>query len=199
MPSPNPDCSEPASTATTSPSRVRGRQAPPGIFPDWRPRTTAPGRSWSEAISRVMTSIETEDVDEHGHQGFVGAEARYAAPKEISSPSVGARRSRSDSHFAARAFPGHGTGSSFARRPLCTGGSRARRSTFGVEQSQPDPRLLSLAVGRPVSITSLAGFTPEEDGGSAEPRRPIQLLWQIPHNPDPPEKARERGRCCSRP
>jgi len=48
---------------------------------------------------------------------------------------------------------------------------------------------LSLAVGRPVSVLAVTGYLDDytEPNGS---RRPIEMLWQVPHNPDPPERAR---------
>lgn len=45
---------------------------------------------------------------------------------------------------------------------------------------------LSLAVGRAVSITSVAGFRGEDRSEDRGPRRPIEILWEIPHNPEPP-------------
>jgi hypothetical protein len=48
---------------------------------------------------------------------------------------------------------------------------------------------LSLAVGRPVSILAVTGYLDDyaESNGS---RRPIDLMWQVPHNPDPPARGR---------
>lgn len=48
---------------------------------------------------------------------------------------------------------------------------------------------LSLAVGRPVSILSVSGYLDDYAEASGT-RRPIELLWQVPHNPDPPERSR---------
>lgn len=49
---------------------------------------------------------------------------------------------------------------------------------------------LSLAIGRPVSISSVTGF--QDDYLRERPKvpMPIELLWAVPHNPDPPEKPR---------
>ena len=46
--------------------------------------------------------------------------------------------------------------------------------------------LLSLAVGRPVAILAVTGYQDDfvRDGSGAH--LPIQVLWGIPHNPDPP-------------
>ncbi|HEY6729727.1 MAG TPA: HEPN domain-containing protein [Solirubrobacterales bacterium] len=48
---------------------------------------------------------------------------------------------------------------------------------------------LSLAVGRPVSVLAVTGYLDDyaESNGS---RRPIDLMWQVPHNPNPPERGR---------
>jgi len=50
---------------------------------------------------------------------------------------------------------------------------------------------LSLAIGRPVAILSVTGF--QNDYLRERPRvaMPIELLWGIKHNPDPPKKARQ--------
>jgi hypothetical protein len=48
---------------------------------------------------------------------------------------------------------------------------------------------LTLAVGRPVSVISVTGYRDAygDDGRLV----PIELLWAIPHNPDPPAKRRD--------
>jgi hypothetical protein len=48
----------------------------------------------------------------------------------------------------------------------------------------------SLAAGRPVSVISVAGFLEPHTSGKPTPSRPIQIYWQIPHNPERPAAAR---------
>lgn len=147
--------------------------------------------TWS-SVSGFKTSIETEDINEQGHQGFVGAEARYVAPEEVSIP-----LGRGEEIALGFTFRGEGLPRPRDRVEL--------RQEAAVHWRFPRPvdlpsvfkkvsqirDFLSLAVGRPVSITSVVGFKPMEDEESAESRRPVELLWQIPHNPEPPKKARE--------
>jgi hypothetical protein len=50
---------------------------------------------------------------------------------------------------------------------------------------------LSLAVGRPVAILEVTGYRDDFADESTRLAHPIGVLWGVPHNPDPPEKARE--------
>jgi ApeA N-terminal domain 1/Apea-like HEPN len=45
---------------------------------------------------------------------------------------------------------------------------------------------LSLAIGRPVTILSVTGYQADFVREQTGQMIPIELLWQIPHNPDPP-------------
>lgn len=49
---------------------------------------------------------------------------------------------------------------------------------------------LSLAVGRPVAILSVTGFQDDYLREGTTAPLPIELLWGLPHNPDPPTKPR---------
>jgi len=50
---------------------------------------------------------------------------------------------------------------------------------------------LSLAVGRPVAILSVTGYQDDFVREKSETPMPIDLLWRIPHNPDPPTRIRQ--------
>lgn len=50
---------------------------------------------------------------------------------------------------------------------------------------------LSLAVGRPVAILSVTGYQDDHVSERTKLPTPIELLWGIPHDPDPPEKPRD--------
>lgn len=52
---------------------------------------------------------------------------------------------------------------------------------------------LSFAIGRPVTVFSVTGYQDDYVDEHTKTKRPIpiQLLWQVPHNPDPPEKPRQ--------
>lgn len=45
--------------------------------------------------------------------------------------------------------------------------------------------LLSLAVGRPVSIFRVTGYN-DDYCNQADSRKPIELYWEVPYNPEPP-------------
>ena len=49
---------------------------------------------------------------------------------------------------------------------------------------------LSLAIGRPVTILSVTGYQADFVREQTGQMIPIELLWQIPHNPDPPVRRR---------
>jgi hypothetical protein len=49
----------------------------------------------------------------------------------------------------------------------------------------------SLAVGRPVAILSVTGYQDSFTDERTKRPLPIEVLWAIPHNPDPPEKRRD--------
>jgi hypothetical protein len=49
---------------------------------------------------------------------------------------------------------------------------------------------LSLAVGRPVTVLSVTGFKddfPRSDDSLSH--QPVEIVWPIPHNPDPPQRS----------
>ena len=48
----------------------------------------------------------------------------------------------------------------------------------------------TLAVGRPVSVISVTAYQNDYRRSGSERAVPIRLLWEIPHNPDPPSAAR---------
>lgn len=50
---------------------------------------------------------------------------------------------------------------------------------------------LSLAVGRPVAILEVTGYRDDFADERTKLPHPVEILWGIPHNPDPPEKQRD--------
>jgi ApeA N-terminal domain 1 len=49
---------------------------------------------------------------------------------------------------------------------------------------------ISLAVGRPVTVLALTGFQDDHLRPGSTSRQPIELLWEIPHNPESPARPR---------
>lgn len=47
---------------------------------------------------------------------------------------------------------------------------------------------LTLAIGRPVSVLSVTGFQKDYVESRSDAPRPIEMYWQIPHNPPPRDK-----------
>lgn len=147
--------------------------------------------AWTQ-VSGFRTSIETEELDDEGHAAFVGTEVRYEAPDEIRIPLARGEE-------IALRFTCHGRG-------LWGRSDRVEiRQEAALHWRFPRPidlfsvfdrvgqvrNFLSLAVGRPVSITSVAGFKDGHKLGSSNSLSPIDLYWEISHNPDPPESARD--------
>ncbi len=50
---------------------------------------------------------------------------------------------------------------------------------------------LSLAVGRPVAILAVTGYQDDYMRETADTPLPIDLLWELPYNPEPPSRARD--------
>jgi hypothetical protein len=50
---------------------------------------------------------------------------------------------------------------------------------------------LTLAVGRPVAVLSVTGYRDDFTDDRTKRPLPIELLWHVPRNPDPPERRRE--------
>jgi hypothetical protein len=50
---------------------------------------------------------------------------------------------------------------------------------------------LSLAVGRPVAILEVTGYRDDFADERTKLPYPVEILWGVPHNPDPPEKQRD--------
>jgi hypothetical protein len=69
---------------------------------------------------------------------------------------------------------------------------RKRTSLHDVFQRVTEVRnFLSLAVGRPVAVLSVTGFQDDHVRDGSDQRLPIELLWGIPYNPDPPTQRRD--------
>ncbi len=55
---------------------------------------------------------------------------------------------------------------------------------------------MSLAVGRPITVLSVTGYRDDFADRTKLPC-PIEILWGIPHNPNPPTKPARRTKCSS--
>jgi len=143
-------------------------------------------------VSSFKTSIECEALDDKGHHAFVGAHVDFEAPEPIVIE-LGSGE-KAELRFGCR-----GVGLLRPRDRIELQQETALHWRFArpgdlasvFEKVGQIRDLLSLAVGRAVSITKVVGFRDSEKVGSSETLRPIELYWEIPHNPEPPSEARE--------
>jgi ApeA N-terminal domain 1 len=143
-------------------------------------------------VSGFQNQMRLEKNEEKGFSSFTGVDIRYEAPDDIDIPL--ARGERAFIRFAAtsKGITGRGTDISLKQEAAFHLRFRRRcdlRTVLGrVSQVR---NFLSLAVGRPVTVFSVSGyrddFVYEQLGAS----RPIELVWQLPRNPEPPAKRRE--------
>jgi hypothetical protein len=148
--------------------------------------------AWTQ-VSGFATSFGTEPLDEEGRVALVRTEVSYEAPDDIHIPL--ARGEEIIIRFTGRS-EGLGRGSERVelRQEAALHWRFSRRADLvSVFRRVGEIRnLLSLAVGRPVSITSVSGFQDAYKQDGTGFRRPIELYWEIPHNPKPPETGRHR-------
>jgi hypothetical protein len=69
--------------------------------------------------------------------------------------------------------------------------ARARDLDYIFDRVGDLRNFLSLAVGRPVAILVVSGYRDDFADERTKLPHPVEILWAVPHNPDPPEKARE--------
>jgi hypothetical protein len=141
--------------------------------------------AWTQ-VSGFKTILETESVDEKDR--VVATEVRYEAPEDIRIPLA-----QGEEILLSFICMGKGLGGGSDRVELRQESSLRWRFArpLGVyevfERVGQIRNFLSLAVGRPVSITSVTGFQDSYTHHGTDLPRPIELHWSIPHNPEPPE------------
>ena len=69
--------------------------------------------------------------------------------------------------------------------------SRPRNLEHVFERVGDLRNFLSLAIGRPVAVLSVTGYRDNFADDHTKRPVPIEILWGIPHNPEPPEKPRQ--------
>jgi ApeA N-terminal domain 1 len=145
-------------------------------------------------VSGFKTSIESERLDDKGHHAFIGAHVDFEAPKPI-------QIELSRGEKLELKFGCHGEGLWRPRDRVELQQETALHWRFARPVGLPSVfekvgqirDLLSLAVGRAVSITKVVGFQDSLNVGNSETLRPIEIYWEIPHNPEPPSEARHPG------
>jgi hypothetical protein len=147
--------------------------------------------AWT-TVSGIKPAPTFEELNEEGGLGFVSVDVRYEGPEPISIPI--SKSEEMSIRFTATNSGLFGRSDHFELRQ-----DAAIHVRFGkrVDLSKVFERVsqvrnfLSLAVGRPVSVVSVSGF--RDDGATDRMRapQPIEIYWEIPNNPDPPEKRRD--------
>jgi hypothetical protein len=146
--------------------------------------------AWTK-VNGFKSNMDFEQLDDAGSLGFSAVNIRYEGPEPISIPL--SRGEEISIHFTAtNKGLGHGAEHVELRQDA------ALHLRFAKKTSLEDIYLrvgqirnfLSFAVGRPVSVVSVAGYEGRHTGKGSDRRRPIELLWPIPHNPEPPSQRR---------
>lgn len=129
---------------------------------------------------------------EKGYLIFEKVDLSYQAPDDIEIPL--ARGEQAFIRFNAPSEGiGRGTDHVSIRQEAALHLRFAKRTSLGqvFDRVGHLRNFLSLAIGRPVAILSATGYQDDFVREKSETHIPIRLLWQIPHNPDPPTGSRE--------
>jgi hypothetical protein len=146
--------------------------------------------TWTQ-VSGFETKIGMEKHKEKDYYVFSNTEIRFEAPDDIEIPL--ARGERAFIRFNA---PSEGVGQGTDHVALTQEAALhlrfAKRATLDqvFDRVGQIRNFLSLAVGRPVAILSITGYQDDFVREKSEAPIPIELLWEISHNPDPPTRAR---------
>jgi hypothetical protein len=146
--------------------------------------------SWTE-ISGFAAKFGMEKHADKGYDVFSNVEIRFEAPDDIE-----IALARGDRAFIRFSAPSEGIGSGTDHVALTQEAALHLRFSKRASLEQIFDRVgqirnfLSLAVGRPVAILSVIGYQDDYVRGNTATLIPIELLWGIPHNPNPPTPAR---------
>lgn len=146
--------------------------------------------SWTR-VSGFAHQIGIEKDEEKGFNIFSSVNIRFEAPDDIGIPLA-----RGESAFIRFDAPSKGIGPGNHQVSLTQRAAFHLRFGKRVSLEHVFKRVgevrnfFTLAVGRPVSVLSVTGYQDEFVQNGSGARKPIELLWQIPHNPEPPPDAR---------
>ncbi len=146
--------------------------------------------AWTQ-ISGFDTKVGMEKHKEKDTYVFSNVEIRFVAPDDIE-----IALARSERAFIRFNAPSEGIGPGTDHLALTQEAALHVRFAKRASLEQVFDRVgqirnfLSLAVGRPVAILSVTGYQDDYVREKTETSRPIELLWEIPHNPDPPTRPR---------
>ncbi len=146
--------------------------------------------NWTQ-ISGFDTKVGMEKHREKDYYVFSNVEIRFEAPDDIEIALAHGERA-----FIRFKAPSRGLGPGTHHIALTQEPALHLRFAKRASLDQVSERVgqirnfLSLAVGRPVAILSVTGYQDAYVREKAEAPIPIELLWEIPHNPDPPTRPR---------
>jgi len=147
--------------------------------------------TWTE-VSGFSTHVGMEKHKEKDYLIVSNVDISFEAPDDIEIPLAGGERA-----FIRFNAPSKGIGPRTDHVGLHQEAALHLRFTKRASLDQVFERVghirnfLSLAVGRPVAILSVTGYQDDFVREKSETRIPIDLLWEIPLNPDPPTRRRE--------
>jgi hypothetical protein len=141
--------------------------------------------SWTQ-ISGFKSEIGMEKHDK-GYMVFSSVGIRFEAPDDIEIP-----LSRGERAFIRFSAPSQGIHAGTDRIALTQQASLHLRFRRRASLEQVFARVgeirnfFTFATGRPSTVLSVTGFQDDFVRGRTDEPIPIELLWEIPHNPDPP-------------
>jgi ApeA N-terminal domain 1 len=142
--------------------------------------------AWT-GVSGFKSALETEALEEDGRVAVVATEVRFEAPEDIRIPLVDGE----EITISFNCLGGHSDRVELRQEASLRWRFARPLGLYDIFERVGQIRnFLSLAVGRPVSITAVTGFQSSHTYRGSEAPRPIELHWSIPHNPEPPEDPR---------
>ncbi len=146
--------------------------------------------AWTQ-VSGFTTSLRTGPLDEQGNGAPVRIDVSYKAPDDIHIPLA-----RDEEIILRFTGQSEGLGGRTGRIELRQEAALHWRFSKPADLASVFSRVrqirnfLSLAVGTPVSITSVVGFQDAYKRNGTDFPHPTELYWEIPHNPEPPGRTR---------
>jgi hypothetical protein len=147
--------------------------------------------AWTR-VSGFDISMGLEQLKEKGATALSSTEIRYEAPDDIDIPL--ARGENAIIRFTAPSKGlGHGTDHVELSQKAALHLRFAKRANIRTvfKRVSQVRNFLSLAAGRPASVLSVTGYRDDYTQGNTSFPRPIEIYWQIPHNPEPSARRRQ--------
>ena len=143
---------------------------------------------WTQ-VTGFRGHMEFEELPQGGHSSNA-IEVRYDAPDDIEIELPRGEKMLLRFRGTSRGIGGGSTDVSLSQHAALWLSFPGRVSLERVFERVSQVRnFLSLAVGRPVSVLSVAGYRDDHVAEAGTPL-PIEVFWQLPRNPEPPERKR---------